>query len=77
MAATQSLRNKLYQGLELVRGEDVSSMSTDVTNEITVSTEMMLESPELVIRDPMNSLVGVAMKGLLEAEISIRVCLCV
>ena len=45
-----------------------------MTNEVAVCTEMMLEGPELVIRDPMNSILGVAMKGLLETQFSSEVC---
>ncbi len=45
-------------------------------HEIAVSTEMMLESTELVIKDPMSNLVGVAIKGLLAAQVAIQVCHC-
>ena len=47
-----------------------------MANELRVCTEMMLEGPELVIRDPMNSLVGVAMMGLLESQANYQVCMC-
>ena len=52
-----------------------SSSAGGVASEVAVSTEMMLEGPELVIQDPVNTLVGNALKGLLAAQIAIQVAL--
>lgn len=46
----------------------MASWSLDTSAELSVGAEVMLEAPELVIKDPLLSQVGVAMKGLLTAQ---------
>lgn len=80
LAAGHSLRTKLFEGLALKQEVGGVATSPEVHNshpEVAISAEMMLEGPELVIRDPMNSLVGMAIKGLLTAQTSVQVCMCV
>ncbi len=64
LASAHSLQTKLHRGVQL----GGASSRKEAAQEVGVCTEMMLEGPELVIRDPMNSVVGVAMKGLLESQ---------
>ena len=76
LASAQSLKSKLYHGILLARRQEDKGGAavTDESREVCICTEMMLEGPELVIRDPMNSVVGVAMKGLLESQGTYQVC---
>jgi len=77
LASAQSLKSKLHHGILLARrrqAKDKAAAETDESREVCVCTEMMLEGPELVIRDPMNSVVGVAMKGLLESQGTYQAC---
>ena len=55
-------------------GGGVASLSPLVQSEVTVGTEVLLEGPELVIKDPLKSSVGVAMRGLLVAQTAMQVC---
>lgn len=54
-------------------GGGVAFLSPLVRGEVAVGTEVMLEGPELVIKDPLKSSVGVAMKGLLAAQTALQV----
>ena len=72
LASAQSLQSKLQHGIQLAGGGQGGE--ADVSREVSVCMEMMLEGPELIIRDPMNSVVGVAMKGLLESQGTYQVC---
>lgn len=51
----------------------MASLSPLVHGEIAVGTEVMLDGPELVIKDPLKSSVGVAMSGLLAAQTAMQV----
>lgn len=41
--------------------------------ELDASTEVLLEGPELVLKDPMNSVTGRALSGMLAAQFSTQV----
>ena len=82
LAAAHSIKTKLAQGLELI-GE-VAILQTlskqpihTQRSEFDVSTEMLLEGPELIINDPTSSVTGLALKGLLAAQVAMRVSECV
>ena len=69
----------VFQGLELGGGTEsprsyaVSSKGTHEREELEVSAELMLAGPELVMKDPTNSVTGTALKGLLTAQAAIGV----
>ena len=71
----------VFQGLELSGGGGtessssygVSSKGTHKRGELEVSAELMLAGPELVMKDPTNSVTGTALKGLLTAQAAIGV----
>ena len=69
LAAAHSLRTKLKQGLE-VRSMDIAKQSQ---RELDVSTETILEGPELVIKNPNDNTTGLALQGLLAAQVATRV----
>lgn len=74
LAAGHSLRGKLLQGLELA-SRDMGGAEGVVSSspEVAVATEVMLEEPELLVKDPLKSSVGVAMRGLLAAQTALQV----
>ena len=43
-------------------------------NELDASVEVLLEEPELVLRDPGESVTGLALQGLLSAQVATTVC---
>lgn len=44
-----------------------------VRGELDVSTEVLLEGPELVLKDPTSSLTGRALSGMLAAQLALQV----
>ena len=44
-----------------------------VRGELDVSTEVLLEGPELVLKDPTSSLTGRALSGMLAAQVALQV----
>ena len=80
LAAAHSLRSKLTQGLELsgekesVAGHGEARKTRQAKGELDVSTELLLEGPELVLKDPTNSLTGRALNGMLAAQVALQVC---
>lgn len=80
IAAAHSLKSKLTQGLELSGGEmpatdaGVGGRVPHVRGELDVSTELLLEGPELVLNDPTSSLTGMALSGMLVAQVALQVC---
>ena len=54
-------------------GGGAASLSPLVRSEVAVGTEVMLEGPELVIKEPLKSSVGVAMRGLLATQTPMQV----
>ena len=44
-----------------------------VRGELDVSTEVLLEGPELVLKDPTSSLTGMALSGMLAAQVTLQV----
>ncbi|XP_064389082.1 rab3 GTPase-activating protein catalytic subunit-like [Halichondria panicea] len=66
LAAAQSLRAKLYQGLEL-SGDSVSSEGGG-RGELEVSAEVILTGSELVLTNPTSSVTGRALMGLLTVQ---------
>ena len=46
-------------------------------SELTASVEVLLQEPELVLQDPTSSLTGIALQGLLVAQVASRVRSCV
>ena len=44
-----------------------------VRGELDVSTEVLLEGPELVLKDPTSSLTGRALGGMLTAQVALQV----
>ena len=85
LAAAHSLKSKLNQGLELSGGKVPSSPSSSkpgegertkqARGELDVSTEVLLEGPELVLRDPTSSVTGMALSGMLAAQVALQVSL--
>lgn len=79
LAAAHSLKSKLAQGLELSGGKLPAASSSEgermrqVKSELDVSTEVLLEEPELVLKDPTSSLTGVALSGMLTAQAALQV----
>lgn len=51
----------------------MATLSPEASAEVAVGSEVMLESPELIIDEPMKSNVGVAMRGLLIAQSALQV----
>lgn len=41
--------------------------------ELDVSTEVLLEGPELILKDPTSSLTGMALSGMLAAQVAVQV----
>ena len=75
-AAAYSLRLKLAQGLDMVDATPtVGDRRRD--SELTASVEVLLQEPELVLQDPTSSLTGIALQGLLVAQVASRVRSCV
>ena len=81
LAAAHSLKSKLTQGLEL-SGGTLPSPSSKVgggeeakqfRGELDVSTEVLLEGPELVLKDPTSSVTGMALSGMLAAQVALQV----
>ena len=70
---------KLRQGLDLSGTEDGSAahMEDTVDSEISASIEVILQEPELVLQDPSTSQTGLALKGLLIAQVASRVSVCI
>ena len=66
-----SLKTKLCQGLRAVSAEGLAEPKQGATTggdrrgDIDVSAELLLEGPQLTIRDPTNSITGLALQGLL------------
>ena len=87
LAAAHSLKTKLAQGLELSggklptaaetgspgTGESEKAKAARVRGELDVSTEVLLEGPELVLKDPTSSLTGMALSGMLAAQVALQV----
>lgn len=93
LASAHSLRTKLRQGLEMMKGggerrlggegreggggrkegRAVGERREKGRNELDVSVEVLLEEPELVLRDPGESLTGLALQGLLTAQVATKV----
>ena len=46
-------------------------------SELGASVEVLLQEPELVLQDPTSSLTGLALQGLLTAQVATRVSCCV
>ena len=44
-----------------------------VKGELDVSTKVLLEGPELVLKDPTSSLTGMALSGMLAAQVALQV----
>ena len=75
-AAAYSLRLKLAQGLDVIEATPtVGDRRRD--SELTASVEVLLQEPELVLQDPTSSLTGMALQGLLAAQVASRVRSCV
>jgi len=93
LASAHSLRTKLRQGLEMMKGggerrvggegreggggrkegRTVGERREKGRNELDVSVEVLLEELELVLRDPGESLTGLALQGLLAAQVATKV----
>ena len=76
-AAGFSLRMKLKQGLELMAMEEKMEGGRGREGELEASVEVLLQEPELVLQDPTSSLTGLALQGLLTAQVASRVSVCV
>ena len=76
LACAHSLRTKLTQGLEMKNGGGGRGRGEGRRSELDVSVEVLLEEPELVLRDPVGSATGLALQGLLAAQVATRVCGC-
>lgn len=55
-----------------------SRQAEGVESEINASVEVLLQEPELVLQDPTSSQTGLALQGLLAAQVAsrVRVCVC-
>ena len=71
-AAAYSLRLKLAQGLDL-SGATHEREAQGKDSEINASIEVLLQEPELVLQDPTSSRTGLALQGLLTAQVASRV----
>ena len=82
-AAAFSLRMKLEQGLGLMSVEEEEKKERrreggrGREGVLGASVEVLLQEPELVLQDPTSSLTGLALQGLLTAQVASRVSLCV
>lgn len=81
LAAAHSLKSKLSHGLELSGGKPPASAAatgervkvSKARGELDVSTEVLLEGPELILKDPTNSVTGMALSGMLASQVAIQV----
>lgn len=81
LAAAHSLKSKLSHGLELSGGEPPASAAatgegvkvSEVRGELDVSTEVLLEGPELILKDPTSSVTGMALSGMLASQVATQV----
>ena len=71
LACAHSLRTKLTQGLEMKDGG--GGRGERRRSELDISVEVLLQEPELVLRDPVGSVTGLALQGLLAAQVATRV----
>ena len=65
----------MTQGLDLSDsgGEDAGRGGSDVDSEVGAGIEVLLQEPELVLQDPTASRTGLALWGLLAAQVASRV----
>ena len=76
LACAHSLRTKLTQGLEVKKGGgggEGRGRGEGRRSELDISVEVLLQEPELVLRDPAGSITGLALQGLLAAQVATRV----
>ena len=74
LACAHSLRTKLTQGLEMKNGGGGGGgRGEGRRSELDISVEVLLEELELVLRDPVGSATGLALQGLLAAQVATRV----
>ena len=71
-AAGHSLQLKLAQGLDL-SGHREDAGRDEAGSEIAAGIEVLLQEPELVLQDPTTSQTGLALQGLLAAQVATRV----
>ena len=77
LACAHSLRTKLTQGLEMKNGGGGGGgRGEGRRSELDISVEVLLEELELVLRDPVGSATGLALQGLLAAQVATRVSGC-
>lgn len=55
------------------RGTVQATATPRVRGELDVSTEVLLEGPELMLRDPTSSLTAKALSGMLAAQVALQV----
>ena len=55
------------------RRKQAAAGTPRVRGELDVSTEVLLEGPELVLKDPTSSLTGRALSGMLAAQVALQV----
>ena len=73
LACAHSLRTKLTQGLEVKNEGEGGGRGERRRSELDISVEVLLQEPELVLRDPAGSVTGLALQGLLVAQVATRV----
>ena len=77
LSAAHSLHIKLQRGLEVMSGVgaegSVRTPEDKERKEVDIGVGMLVECPELVIRDPARSVMGLALQGLMATQTDDRV----